>query len=876
VTAQGGRTLTFLFSDVEGSTRLLAALGDRYAEVLLRQREILAGACERHSGRVFGSEGDALFVVFAEPVSALLAAAEAQVGLDAADWPEGWPIRVRMGIHTGSAQPIGDDFVGLALHETARITAAGHGGQVLVSASTHALAQEALPPGSALRAAGEHRLKDLPAPIRLYQLDVPGRVRDFPPLRTLDAVGARLPVQVTTFVGREHVARGIDLLERTRLLTLTGPGGTGKTRLSLSIASEVAARFPDGTWFVPLDAVMDPGLVASEIASALGLQASAEPPIDRVVGHLSERRALLVLDNLEQVVEAGPDVARILRECAQVAIVATSRVPLRVYGEQELPVPPLTLPARETDRADEAARSEAVQLFVERAMAARPDFELSDANASAVSEIVRQLDGLPLAIELAAARLRVLPLESLRDRLTHRLGLLVGGARDRPTRQQTLRGAIDWSYELLDGPGRRLFADFSVFAGGADLEQADVVCGPRLGDGVDVFEGLSSLAEQSLVRPEEPVSGAPRFGMLMTIREYAGERLAAEGEADAVHRRHAEACLALAERCAPLLTGADAGASNDRLEAEHDNLRAALDWVVAADEAGLGLRLVGALWRFWQARGHLIEGDARAHAVLALPSVATQPPEVRAVAEGAAGSIAYWRGDKRSSNRHYTAALGLAEESGDRSLIARASYDAGFAAAPALETQRERYLAGAPHFERALELFRELGDRRGVADALWALAMSLGARGDVDGLERLARESLALGREMHDPFRIGWSAHLLGLVLMHLGNADEARPHLTDALEVFRSSGDLGGVSLLLADFALLARLEGDPVRGWRLMGAADRLRERSGTDLLLEGADFVGWDWPKAPETDEERAAFEAGRTSPLDDAIARALARG
>jgi hypothetical protein len=403
---------------------------------------------------------------------------------------------------------------------------------------------------------------------------------------------------------------------------------------------------------------------------------------------------------------------------------------------------------------------------VARAAAARPGFQVDDTSAPHVADIVRRLDGLPLAIELAAARLRTLPLAALQDRLADRLGILTGGGRDRPARQQTLRGAIEWSHELLDAPDQHLFARLGVMAGTAALELIEDVCGPAAELGREVFEGLDSLSRQSLVRAVDDGAEELRYTMLATIREYARERLEAGDELDVLQRRHAEAFLLLAETAAPHLLGQGGLAWNARLERCHDDLRSALDWVVRADQAELGLRFLSALWRFWQVRGYLLEGEDRAAAVLALPSVADQPHHLLARAEGAAGGIAYWRSDGPATRRHYLRALEHAKASGDRALIAGALYDLGFAAAEDDVRGLDRYLAGEPYFEEALAIHRELGDRAGEASDLWALHQAAGSRGDLAESERLGRETLEISRRLDDPFRTGWSAYTLAIGIL--------------------------------------------------------------------------------------------------------------
>jgi predicted ATPase/class 3 adenylate cyclase len=551
-------TVTFLFTDIEGSTRLGQAVGPaRYGEILERHRELLRAAFSASGGIEVGTEGDSFFVVFERPAAAVAAAADGQRALAGAPWDPEATVRVRIGIHSGEGILADGTYVGNDVNRAARIAAAGHGGQTLLSETTSALVADALPPGTTLRPLGEHRLKDL-RPERLCQLVVDGLPQDFPPIRSLDARPNNLPTQLTTFVGREkELAEAAALLAGARLLTLTGPGGTGKTRLSLELASRLAERFPDGVWFVPLEPISEASLVPATIAHVLGLpDRGGRSPVERLIDHLAGRRVLLVLDNLEQVRSAAPVIAELLTGAPLLAVLATSRSALHVYGELEYPVPPLGVPdRRDRPDADGLARYESVALFVERAMAVRPSFRLTAADAPAVAEICYRLDGLPLAIELAAARVKLLSPQAILGRLENRLALLSGGAQDLPARQQTLRGAIGWSYELLDEPDRILFADLSAFVGGASLDAIEAVCGPD--QARDVLDGVSSLVDKSLLRQGEDITAEPRFTMLETIREYAAEQLAAAGRAEVVRDRHAAWFVELAEAAAGSLMAAD-------------------------------------------------------------------------------------------------------------------------------------------------------------------------------------------------------------------------------------------------------------------------------------------------------------------------------
>jgi predicted ATPase/class 3 adenylate cyclase len=871
---------TFLFTDIEGSTRLLQRLADDYARLLEEHRRLISAAVTAAGGRVFGSEGDALFASFSSPAAALSAAAQAQRALSAHRWPGGAECRVRMGVHTGEAMATGDDYVGLPLHQVARVMGAAHGGQVVVSNATRETTG-ALPEGLELRDLGEHRLKDLARAERLFQLVGEGLADGFPPLRTLDARPNNLPVQLTSFIGREELAAARRALDSTRLLTLSGPGGTGKTRLALQLAADASDDFPDGVYFVGLETVRDPELLVPAMTAAIGLaDTPGVTPMKRLIDHLHGKRVLLVLDNFEQIVGAGATVAQLLRDVPEAKVIVTSRNVLRVYGEQDFPVPPLGVPQPDgTDAdltADTAARSEAVLLFVERAVAVQPSFRLTDENASAVVEIVRRLDGLPLAIELAAARTRVLPVEAIRARLGQRLGLLTGGARDLPARQQTLRGAIDWSYELLDEPERRLFQRFGVFEGGAFLVQAERVCDAAGDLGIDTLDGLGALSDKSLLRGTLAADEDPRFVMLATIREYALERTSEGGSLTELQLRHAITFVELAESAAGLLTGQQSGRWLDRLAVDHDNVRAALDWAIERGQTALALRMVAAFWRFWQIRGHLYVARDFVDRVTAMPQFADEPPGLQARALAAAGGVCYWQGDFGATHDYYSRGLEQARRSGDRRAFAEALYNFGFAPTTGVEAgdYRSYFVAGRKSFEESLALFRELDDRKGIADAGWALAMAMAAEDDLDGALRYGHESLELYRALDDAFGTAWAANQLALYSELAGRTREAYRHLRESTELFTRAGDQSGIVLSLADYAWIAQRKGQTERAWRLGGATEAMQETTGVGLIPAAASFLDWQPPSRPEGDPEGLrAWNEGRRMSIEEAVAFAL---
>ncbi|HEY6570295.1 MAG TPA: adenylate/guanylate cyclase domain-containing protein [Candidatus Limnocylindrales bacterium] len=874
--------VTFLFTDIEGSTRLLHEVGDAaYGETLGIHRTIVDAAAGEHGGVRFGSEGDAVFVAFASAAGAIRAAVAAQRALAAYAW-RGGDVRVRMGIHTGEVLVVGGDYVGIEVHRAARVAAAAHGGQIIVTDATRTLAGE--PDGAiSMRDAGEHRLKDFPRPERLYQVVADGLETAFPPLKTLDLTPNNLPPQLTTFVGRAEVDNAVSLLDRTRLLTLTGPGGTGKTRLSLALAGDCIERFPDGTWFVPLAPVTDPELVASAIAASIGLLAPQRPPIERVKEHLRERTALLVLDNFEQVVSGAPIVADLLRSAPRLTVIVSSRAPLRISGEQEFPVPPLALPPAGTTDVETLLAAEAVRLFVERAMAVRPDFMLTPENGPHVAEVVRRLDGLPLAIELAAARIRLLSPAAMAQRLGDRLGLLSAGARDLPERQRTLRGAIDWSHELLEAEDRRLFARLGVFAGGGPLETAEAVCGIA-GDEVplDVLGGLERLAEQSLVRIGDDLHGDVRFTMLETIREYALDKLAERGEADALRDRHADAFLAFATTSRPQAIDTTTAAAAharllDRLEDEHDNLRTALEHLTTAGDTGRASDLVFVLWRFWQMRGHLFEGRTRVDRVLAMPGWTATPTRARLRTLEAAGGLAYWAADAESASAHYGAAVEMARLVGDDAELANALYNFFFARRPAKDSEEWFQLirdGDTALLDEALEIWTRLGDEHGMGRALWGLSEYHDYRGEAELGEAAATRALEIFERIGDPFWVSWSRFTRAFGRLLSGDVQRAAADLAPTVREFWASRDLSGVTLVMSATAIMLLHEGRDADAYRVGGAERRLVAETGIHLAsrvpLPGTADVD------PDTSDPRlqAALAEGASWTRDEAVDHVLA--
>jgi predicted ATPase/class 3 adenylate cyclase len=834
-------TVTFLFTDIEGSTRLLGALGERYGPLLEAHNRILRDAIADHGGTEVNTEGDAFFAVFPSAVDAVAATVDAQQAIAAADWPDGAPLRVRMGLHTGEGRLGGDNYLGIDVHRAARIAAAAHGGQVLLSEATRSLVVGARPPGVGIRELGRHRLRDLEDPIGIAQLEIEGLPSDFPPPRTPEARLGNLPEPLTTFVGREQdLSVLLDLVTRHRLVTLTGPGGTGKTRLALHAAHELRAEFPDGAYFVDLAPIRDPAFVALAVAQALGV--AADPggdPARALASHLRDRQLLLLLDNFEQVVAAASLVNELLSASQALRILVTSRTPLGAQGEQELPVPPLDVAPDDAPLEELRARP-AVRLFVDRARAVALTFDLTDETAPLVVRIVRHLDGLPLAIELAASQTRLLPPAALAARLDQHLALPSLGAGDRPERQRTIDAAIAWSYALLEPAQRRLFARLAVFPGGCSLAAAERVC--DAGDlDEPVLDGLAALVSHSLVRQlAAPTDPEPRFGMLETILDYAAGRLRDEFDAEATHRRLAEFLVGFAEEAEPHLTRTDQLLWLDRCEQERANLRGALRWTVEAGEASLGLRLATALWRFWHQRGPIWEGRQVLDELLALPGASDR---VRARALGAAGGLAWWSGDYPTMRRCFEEALPLAKRSGDDRILMDALYDIGFALlwgavlAGGIEVERVEQA-----FAQSQALAEELDDRRGVGRALRGSGMALGiARGDAIGALPILQRATGLLEEAGERWDLIEAIVAVSNAYRFSGHPEEAKPELLRAIDLsVEGKNRSNTVGLLL----LLTPLESDVGhhdRVVRLWAGAQAAHEAAGATRPPSAQRLIG-----------------------------------
>jgi predicted ATPase/class 3 adenylate cyclase len=862
-------SVTLLFTDVEGSTQLLQQVGDRYADILADHRRLLRSAFEAHGGYEIDTAGDAFFVAFSRAEDAIAAAGEAQRALARKSWPERGELRVRVGIHTGEPRVIDRSYVGLDVHRAARVMAAGHGGQVLISEAT----QKQLNDEFVLLDLGEHRLKDLLQPEHLYQLVIDGLPSEFPALKTLANRPTNLPVQPNPLIGREDELAELGALvsdPRTRLVTLTGPGGSGKTRLALQLASDVLDAFASGVFFVALAPIRDPDLVVPTVAQTLAVrEVPGEDVLQTLTAYLEEKTMLLILDNFEQIVSASPSLSELLAGAPKLKLVVTSRERLRLAGEYAYTVPPLAVAEPTTDLFA-LAQSGAAALFLARAQALKADFTLTEENAPAIAAICARVDGLPLAIELAASRIQLLPPQMLLERLDRRLRFLTGGPRDAYEHQRTLRRTIEWSYELLSEPERTLFARLSVFAGGCRLEAADVVCDHAHDLGIDLLDGVQSLVEKSLLRQKLDPDGQPRFWMLETIREYGIERLENSGEADQLQLHQAEYVLMVAEDAALKRRNRDP-AWDDQLQEEQENVRNALVWLHESERTELLLRLAASMGMFWNVHARLREG--RHWLKEALAHSGGEPSHVRAQALTVAGRIAWRQGDVEEARAHVEESLGVARILEDKGATAEALWVLGVIAYISDDYERARSLC-----EEAADHYAELGalkDQAGVLDDLAFFALE---QGDYARAQVLFQETLERMQTASDELGLGRALSGLGLVAVLQRRYGDALSILRDGLQRERDLGEMeiGIANSITAIAACLVHL-GLPGEGIRLAGAADSFFEQTGAAQVERCMQEIRERTLKHARSEIDREAFleawNAGRAMTLDAACCYAL---
>ncbi|CAN5277689.1 hypothetical protein BH20VER2_BH20VER2_16150 [soil metagenome] len=872
-------TITFLFTDIEGSSKLWEQQPEAMRTALALHDQLLREIFEAQSGSVFKTIGDAFCVAFDAAHHALTSALEAQRALRRQKWEGIEELKVRMALHTGSAELRDGDYFGQSLNRVARMLSSAHGGQVLLSLATEELVRDGLPGGVQLRALGEHRLRDLARPEHLFQLTAPDLPAQFPALRSLENVPNNLPVQLTSFIGREReLAEVKRLLGSTRLLTLTGPGGTGKTRLSLQVAADLVEQFPDGVWFVEFAMITDPALVVESVAAALDLRQEADRALVATLSSFArDKQLLLVLDNCEHVVEATARLAEaLLRSCPKVSILASSREPLGIAGEIGWPLQPLSLPDhwREItsgpDAIERLTQFEAVRLFIDRATMARPAFRLTNENVHLVAQICWRLDGIPLAIELAAARIRVLTLQQIVERLDDRFHLLTTGSRTAVPRQQTLRALIDWSHDLLTEPERKLLRRLVVFAQGRTLEAIEAVCTDDTVPAGEIIDLVSQLVDKSLVFVEKRPEHGARYFLLESIWDYAEEKLVDSGEQDTFRRRHLEYFMNAAEEAVAQLWGPEPKQMLERWALEERNVRYALEAALhLPGEAAKGLRLWTATQRYLEIRGLFKDARDQSDKLLAHPENAERNLG-RARGLVAAGRLAWIADDMEETHRRQTEALAIFRELGHAPGSAQALADLAFHAIETDEIPEARRL-----LEEAVVVTAPLGEQRLTANLQHVRAVLTAVHGDFAQALAWEEESLALFREAGDIWQallVGWGA---GLTAVPLGRFDVARKHLAECLQLGLELGNRWGATYPLEAFGTLAVAEGEYERAAQLFGASEAQRVRVGlvpnapdhpaARAVMSAAPDFGGPAVEAARQQGRELSFEAATTLAL-----------
>jgi predicted ATPase/class 3 adenylate cyclase len=828
-------TVTFLFTDIEGSTKLAQEHPDQWESLRERHHAILQSAIESHNGYVFQIIGDAFCVAFHTARDGLEAAIASQRKLQAEDWRDTL-IKVRMGIHTGEAklQAAGDYHGYLTMSLVQRLMSAGHGGQILLSNAAENLLRGQLPKDMSLRDMGEHKFKDVTQSVRVFQVVALDLQSDFPSLRALDVFPNNLPTQLTSFVGREkELAHVKKLLHDARMLTLIGPGGTGKTRLSIQAANEVLNQYPDGVWLVELAPISDGSLVSRTTTIAIGLREEPQRQImDVLCEYLHDKRLLLVLDNCEHLVDACARMSdKILHAAPNTRVLASSREALGIGGEVTYRVPSLGLPdVHHLPPAESLSQYEAVKLFIDRATNAVPTFAVTNENAPALAQICDRLDGIPLAIELAAAKIRVLSLDQIAKRLDDRFRLLTGGSRTALEHHQTLRAAIDWSYNLLPVAEQLLFTRLSVFMGGWTLEAAEAACSDTIVNSEDILDLLEHLINKSIVIMEE-TQYETRYHMLETIRQYATEKLA---EVDAWREQHASYFLTLAENIQPYLEKPEPASWLDKLENEHNNFRAALAWVREKGEVDLGLRLASALCLFWFMRSYLSEGTTQIEGFLSLQDKSINTA-MRAQALDRAGMLARYRGDLKHAHELIADSLSIRRKLAERHGIADSLANLGF-----VTLHQGDFTQAHQLYSEALSINRELDNQQGIADSLTHLALMAFHEGDYESAQAMDESSLAIWRGLGDQQGIAWALHRLGHTMLHRGEYATARDLFKESLAISKTVGFKWGIASAAEGLACVASCTGQGTRAILLAAGTAALRQAIGSPFsTLDQAEF-------------------------------------
>lgn len=876
-----GNAFTFIFTDIEGSSRLWERFPEAMARALARHDALMREHAERCHGHVFKTVGDAFCIAFSEPPDALSMAHGVQKALAEEPWQDIEPLRIRMGLHTGPAELRDEDYFGPTLNRVARIMGAGHGGQTLLSHDTAELIAHRLPEGITLRKLGAARLRNLDGVEQIFQLNIAGLASDFPPLRSLVATPHNLPNQTSTFIGREReVAELRELCALHQMVTLTGPGGTGKTRLSLETAGALLDTFSDGAWLVELATLSDPDLLTETVVSAIGLRGHPDQPLQNTLVHfLRSRTVLLLIDNCEHLLR---DCARLcqmlLRQCPKLHILATSRSPLAIAGEHVLPVPTLSLPEHwggrlppGRNRAELYEEFEAVKLFTDRAAAARPGFALTEVNAELIARLCWRLDGIPHAIELAAARVRLLSLEQILERLNDRFRLLGGRNAAALPHQQTLRTMIDWSYEMLSESEKALLLRLCVFGRGRSLEAIEAVCSGDPVEEWEVLDLLAALVDKSLITMETDPTGQPRYYMLESLWEYAREKLKETGELEIYRNRHLLYFADLAEKAEPHFYQRDQATWLARMAEEHGNIRLAIDWAIKSPEHGeAGLRMHSALTRYWEVRSRLHEGREHFDNLLKLPA-AQGRTSLRGHTLGGAGRLAWCCDDDVAARAYYSEAIDILRECGDERSVGLLQTFLGF-----VERNEGHLERAMERFDEGYEIGERLGDNRIMVVAISGRGSLAADRGDYAQARALKEEALAIFRDLGDRWIIGLLSWSLARVLISGGEFDYGARLLREQAVITKELNNRWTIPYTIEAFAEIALGQGKAERAAVLFGASQSALKTLGLGASPSERKLHEADMEKLAgllDAPAREMLLAEGASLPMDEAFELAL---
>lgn len=869
-------TVTFLFTDIEGSTSLWEHDPQGMRVSLEIHNDILHQNVSNHSGKIFKIVGDSFQAAFDQPYQALEAALEAQRDLSTADWGTTGPLQVRMGLHTGPAESQGGDYVvSHTLNRVARVMSVGYGGQILLTSVVAELVRDKMPGDTSLRDLGEHFLKGLTKSEHIFQLISPQLPAEFPALQTKELIPNNLPHQINSFIGRDREIVNIKtLLDETRLVTLIGSGGVGKSRLAVEVGHQVLNEYSHGVWLVELVSLSDPNLLPQAVATALGIwELKGHNLIDLLTGFLRDKRYLMILDNCEHMLDACANLARhLLTSCPSLTILASSREALGLEGERSYQVPSLSLPDEKSPSLKSLAQSEAITLFIDRSQTSLPGFRLTEDNAQALAKVCRRLDGIPLAIEMAAARMNLLRVEQVANRLDDRFHLLTAGSRSALPHQQTLRGTIDWSYDLLMDKERNLFQKLSIFAGGWDLEAAEFVCEGNGVKAYDVMDLIDSLVSKSLILAERQPGEETRFFMLETIHQYAREKFLESGNTEQVRQRHFEYYFSLMQQAHQTRYGDDKGFEVakwlDQIEIEHDNLRAALNWIIVEKKAESASQLIIVLNWFWNMHDHHQEAREWSYKVLA---ICTPGSRAYATILRIIGNQHFALGNYDQGRACLEESINLFQEFGETKELAISVQSLGWIATALGEYDEARRL-----IERSLNLSQQLADKYEIAWAYLSLGELARAENKLDLAYQYHTQSLALFRDLDSKGPISIELSNLAFVILHQGNYKLAIELFVESLLISLKLGTKSHNAVVLGGLASVAQREGQAERAARLFGAAAAIHEDLGRAIDPgDVADFKEFQAATRADLSEQAfsAAWTEGQAMTLGQAIAYAL---